>query len=209
MRYIRTTMKILLGYFWRGCLVLLPLAATVYIVVLVVSTLDRMLPVGIPGLGFVLTLVVITAVGALTTNVIGRAIFELAEKWLTALPLVRLVYTSIRDLIEAFVGDKKRFDRPVSVAVVPGSEMRALGFVTRESMDVLAMPGLVAVYFPQSYNFAGNLLLVPREQIEQLNASSTDLMTFVVSGGISGLGVEPPATKRRKSTILGLGPRSR
>ncbi len=200
-------MKTLLGYFWRGCLVLLPLAGTLYIAYLVISTVDRWIPVGIPGLGFVLTLLLVTLVGALTSNVIGNAIVELAEKWFTRLPLVRLVYSSIHDLIDAFVGDKKRFNRPVAVSL-PGTGCKALGFITRDSLEALAMPDRVAVYFPQSYNFAGNLLLVPREQLEPLQVSSTDLMTFVVSGGVSGLGVDPPRPPPRPArTMLGLGPR--
>ena len=201
-------MKTLLGYFWRGCLVLLPLAGTLYIVYLVISTMDRWVPVGIPGLGFVLTIGLITLVGALTSNVIGNAVFELTERWFTKLPLVRLVYSSIRDLIDAFVGDKKRFNRPVAVSLIPGSAAKALGFVTRDSLAELGMADRVAVYFPQSYNFAGNLLLVPRDQVELLNVASTDLMTFVVSGGVSGLGVEAPKPKARPArTILGIGPK--
>ncbi|HEY5961255.1 MAG TPA: DUF502 domain-containing protein [Polyangiaceae bacterium] len=203
-------MKLVLGYFWRGCLVLLPLAGTIYIAFLVVSTLDRLMPVGIPGLGFVLTVALITGVGALTSNVIGRAAFEITEAWLKKLPLVRIVYTSIRDLIDAFVGEKKRFDRPVAVTMIPGTAIKALGFVTRDTLEPLQIPGSVAVYFPQSYNFAGNLLLVPREHIEPLSLSSTDLMTFVVSGGVSGLGVEPPnrpAKGKPARTVLGIGPK--
>ena len=172
---------------------LLPLAGTIYIAYLLFSTLDKLIPIGIPGLGFVLTLALVTLVGALTSNVIGNAVFQLTENWFTKLPLVRLVYSSIRDLIDAFVGDKKRFNRPVAVSLVPGSETKALGFVTRDSLEVLGMGDRVAVYFPQSYNFAGNLLLIPRDQVEPLTVSRTDLMTFLVSGGVSGLGVEPIA----------------
>src|SRR6478735_1807490 len=59
-RAIRPNMKTLFGYFWRGCLVLLPTAATVYIAYLIFRTVDRLIPIGVPGLGFVLTVVVIT-----------------------------------------------------------------------------------------------------------------------------------------------------
>jgi uncharacterized membrane protein len=184
--------KILLGYFWRGCLVLAPVSITVYIAWLVVTTVDRILPVGVPGLGFVLTLGLITLVGFLTSNVIGKAVVRQTEKWLASVPLIKLLYTSVRDLVGAFVGDKKKFDRPVAVAVVPGGGARALGFVTRDSLNQTAFRTHVAVYFPQSYNFAGNVLLVPRDQLETLDAPSADVMAFIVSGGVSGLGIEPP-----------------
>jgi uncharacterized membrane protein len=200
-------MKTLLGYFWRGCLVLLPLAGTIYIAYVVFTSIDRILPIGIPGLGFVLTVAIVTLVGALTSNVVGRAVLDMTEAWFTKLPLVRLVYSSIHDLIDAFVGDKKRFDRPVAVALIPGSTCKALGFVTRDTLEKLGMTDQVAVYFPQSYNFAGNLLIVPRSQLERLDVSSTDLMTFIVSGGVSGLGVaQQPRGPKSTRTILGIGP---
>lgn len=181
--------KTLLGYFWRGCLVLAPVGITVYIAWMVITTIDRLIPVGIPGLGFVLTLGIITLVGFLTSNVVGKAVVNEAERWLARVPLVKLLYTSIRDLINAFVGDKKRFDRAVMVALVPGGSIKALGFVTRETLTHLEMKSHVAVYFPQSYNFAGNVLLVPREQVETVDAASSDVMAFIVSGGVSGLGI--------------------
>jgi uncharacterized membrane protein len=193
--------KTLLGYFGRGCLVLAPVGITVYIGWVVVTTIDRVIPVGIPGLGFVLTLGIITLVGFLTSNVVGKAVVHEAERFVSRVPLVKLLYTSIRDLINAFVGDKKRFDRPVAVALVPGASAKALGFVTRETLSLLDMHGHVAVYFPQSYNFAGNVLLVPRDQVETLDVASADMMAFIVSGGVSGFGIDehgaslPPSHK--------------
>src|SRR5688572_12685979 len=165
-------MKTLLGYFWRGCLVLAPVGITVYIAWVVFTTIDKLLPVGIPGLGFVLTIVLITVVGSLTSNVLGKAVAQEGEKLLRRVPLLKLVYTSIKDLIDAFVCDKRRFDKPVAARIVPGSTIRALGFVTRESLDHLAIAHHVAVYFPQSYNFAGNVLIVPSESVEPLDVSS-------------------------------------
>jgi uncharacterized membrane protein len=189
-------MKTLLRYFLRGCLAILPIAATIYVAYVVVVTIDHWVPVGVPGLGFVLTVVLITFAGFLTSNVAGRAALEVTDRVLTRLPLAKLVYTSIRDLLGAFVGEKKRFDRPVAVAIMPGSRARMLGFVTRDHLEALGMKSEVAVYFPQSYNFAGYLAVVPRDQIEPLDVSTTDLMTFVVSGGVSGLGIEPAPVSR-------------
>jgi uncharacterized membrane protein len=182
-------MRTLLSYFGRGCLVLGPVAITLYIAIGFITIVDSWLPIGIPGLGFVLTIVLITLAGFLTSNVIGKAVVNEGERILARVPLIKLLYTSIRDLINAFVGDKKRFDRPVVVSVLPGSTAKALGFVTRESLTHLDMRGHVAVYFPQSYNFAGNVLLVPREHVETIDAASSDVMAFIVSGGVSGLGI--------------------
>jgi uncharacterized membrane protein len=208
-------MKTLLSYFWRGCLVLVPVAVTIYAAYVVVATFDRLVPVGIPGLGLVLAVVLVTLVGFMTSNVLGRAIIDTAERWMSSLPLLKLVYGSIRDLIEAFVGDKKRFDKPVSLTLVPGSPIRVLGFVVRDALDELGAQDQVAVYVPQSYNFAGSLLIAPRDQVQPLGVSSSDLMAFIVSGGVSGLGVEPRPTQRPPSkppiarTMFGLGPSRR
>jgi uncharacterized membrane protein len=185
----RATLRAVLGYFLRGTLVVVPLAVTAYILWLILSTLDQLLPLGIPGLGLFIMLVAITLVGFATTNVVGRTLVDGAERLLARVPLVKLVYSSIKDLIGAFVGDKRRFDRPVAVSMTPGGNVKLLGFVTRDGLGVMGMPQSVAVYFPQSYNFAGNVAIVPKSQVEALDVSSGELMTFVVSGGVSGFGI--------------------
>jgi uncharacterized membrane protein len=176
-------------YFVRGCLALAPLALTAYIVYLILKFADRLLPVGIPGLGILIAVLVITLVGFLTSNVIGRGILELTDRLLTRVPLVKLIYASLKDLIGAFVGERRSFNKPVSLALTEDRSVRTLGFITRDALAMLDLPGHVAVYLPQSYNFAGNLLIVPRDRVEILRVSSTELMTFIVSGGVSGLGV--------------------
>jgi uncharacterized membrane protein len=193
-------MKKFARYFLRGSLVLVPLAATIYIVFMILRTIDQILPIGVPGLGFVLTIGLIVLVGFLTSNVLGRTIFDAAERALTKLPFVKLVYSSIRDLIGAFVGDRKSFDKPVIVTLALGSGVKALGFVTRDGLERIGFSDHVAVYLPQSYNFAGNLVVVPRAQVEPLDVDTADLMTFIVSGGVSGFGVGatlPPVSMRK------------
>ena len=183
------TLKRLVGYFVRGCLVLAPLGLTLYILYAILHAVDQFLPIGIPGVGLLITLSLVTLVGMLTSNVIGRGVVEATDRALKKLPLVKLIYTSIKDLINAFMGDKKSFNRPVAVTLNPMSGLRALGFITRDGLHALDMPMHVSVYFPQSYNFAGYLAIVPREQVEALDVNSAELMTFIISGGVSGLGV--------------------
>ncbi len=179
----------LVGYFLRGALVTAPLGLTLYLVLTVLTTLDRVLPVGIPGLGLLITLLLITAIGAFTSNVVGRSVLESTERFMSRVPLVKLVYNSIKDLIGAFVGDRKSFDKPVAVRPQRDSELRVFGFVTRQGLGALGFPTHVAVYLPQSYNFAGQLIIVPSDQVEPVDVASGELMTFIVSGGVSGLGV--------------------
>jgi uncharacterized membrane protein len=187
----------LVRYFVRGCLVSVPLAITGWIIYVTLRFVDNLLPIGIPGLGILVTLSLVTLIGLFTSNVIGKRVFQITDRALSGMPLVKLLYTSIKDLIRAFVGDHKSFDRPAAVALTPGGA-RMLGFVTRDGLHMLGMPEFVAVYFPQSYNFAGQLVVVPREQVELLDAASSEVMTFIVSGGISGFGrgqsLVPPPT---------------
>jgi uncharacterized membrane protein len=177
------------GYLLRGALISGPLALTAYFLYWIFRSVDQLLPVGIPGLGLVLTLLLVGFVGFLSSNVIGAGVLEWLERGLARVPFVKLVYSSIKDLINAFVGDKRSFDKPVLVQLSADSPLKALGFVTRHGVRGLGLPQHSAVYFPQSYNFAGNLLLVPQALIEPLSASSGEVMTFIVSGGVSGFGV--------------------
>jgi uncharacterized membrane protein len=178
-------------------LVSVPLAMTGWIVWKTLSFIDQILPIGIPGVGILVTLSLITLVGLFTSNVVGKRVFQITDRALSGMPLVKLLYTSIKDLIRAFVGDHKSFDQPAAVMLTPGGA-RLLGFVTRDGLHALGLPEFVAVYFPQSYNFAGQLLVVPRDQVELLDAASSEVMTFIVSGGISGFGrgqsLVPPPT---------------
>jgi uncharacterized membrane protein len=189
--------KRLVRYFVRGCLVSVPLAITGWVIFVTLRFVDQLLPFGIPGIGILVTLSLVTLIGVFTSNVIGKSVFQFTDRLLSGMPLVKLIYTSIKDLIRAFVGDHKSFDRPAAVALTPGGA-RMLGFVTRDALHMLGMPDFVAVYFPQSYNFAGQLTVVPRNQVELLDAPSAEVMTFIVSGGISGFGrgqsLVPPPT---------------
>lgn len=181
--------RLLARYFVRGALIIVPFALTVYALYFVFVTIDRMLPFDIPGLGLLVTVVALTLVGFLSSNVIGSTFVGLGEQLVKKVPLVALIYSSIKDLIDAFVGEKRRFDQPVSVALNNDGSIRALGFVTRRNLTALGLHGHVAVYFPQSYNFAGNLVLVPASAVIPVDVPSSELMTFVVSGGVSGLGI--------------------
>lgn len=189
-------MRTLLRYFAQGALTAMPIAATLYVVITIVGFVDGLLRFDVPGLGLLVTLALLTLLGFVASSVIGSRFVALAEALLGRLPLVKILYHAFKDLVGAFVGNKKGFDKPVMVRM-PGAELWAFGFTTREH---LPMPGLeehVAVYFPQSYNVAGNVVAVPRSSVTPLAVKSSELMSFVVSGGIAGLGrlSEPPRAR--------------
>ena len=132
-----------------------------------------------------ITLLLILGIGLLASNVVTRWFILASERLLTRMPGVKLLYTSIKDLISAFVGDEKSFQKPVAVALVPNGP-KVLGFITNEALESLGLAEHVAVYVPQSYNFAGNLLIFPKQQVLPIDTDSSQVMTFLVSGGVSG-----------------------
>jgi len=184
-------MRRLLNYFLRGLVLVAPLTITLYVCWIVFVRIDGWLGLPIPGLGFLLTLALITLVGFLGSNLITRGMVAIVDRTLGRLPFVRLLYTSTKDLLNAFVGEKRRFDKPVLVRISAQSDARLVGFVTQESLERLGLPGYASVYFPQSYNFAGNLVVFPSSQLEPLDAASADVMAFIISGGVTGV----PATR--------------
>ena len=184
-------MKRLLNWFFQGLILLGPLAVTVYVSRVLFWTVDGWLGLPIPGSGFVVTVLLITLVGFLASFFITRTILVWIERLLAKLPFVRLVYASTKDLLSAFVGEKRRFDKAVLVKLWPGGNAQALGFVTQESLASLGLPGHVSVYFPMSYNFAGYTLVFPSDQVQPIAANSADVMAFIVSGGITALPSAP------------------
>jgi uncharacterized membrane protein len=172
-------------YLVRGVLVTAPVGATLYIVYWIVRGVDDLVGASVPGLGVVLAVAVLDSIGFLASNVLGAQVVRLTDAILKRLPLIRILYNALKDLVNAFVGEQKNFDKPVAVQL-PGQPFIFLGFQTRAEVPLPALAGYTAVYLPQSYNFAGNLVLVPESSVTPLDAPSAELMTFIVSGGVSG-----------------------
>lgn len=185
----------LLGYFGRGLVLIAPIAITITVCIwllsavddIILSRLDESSPLNVPGVGLVITVGVITLLGFVGSNFIARSALGLLDRVLDRLPVVRLLYSAIRDVTNAFVGEKRRFDQPVSVRLDAGGSVRLFGFVTQEALTGLGLPGHVSVYCPHSYNFSGQLVVVESRQVERLERASSDMMAFIVSGGVAGL----------------------
>jgi uncharacterized membrane protein len=187
-------MRRLLGYFARGLVLLAPLAVTVWVCWIVFTNVDGWLGLPIPGAGFFATLALITLFGFLGSNLLTRSAVSALEALMTRLPFVRLLYGSTKDLLNAFVGEKRRFDKPVTVEITSDGAVRLMGFVTQEALEHLGLEGQVAVYCPHSYNFSGQLYIVRTSQVHPLDVASADAMAFVVSGGVAGLVRNPLST---------------
>lgn len=181
----RSVVRRLVGYFLRGLVFLAPVVITLYVVVLVFQTVDGWLGLSVPGVGFAATVVLVTTFGFLASGFIARSLVSTLDDVLERLPVVRHIYSSVRDFLNAFVGEKRRFDKPVLVKLFDNSSAHALGFVTQESLEGLGLAEWISVYMPHSYNFSGQMYVFPREAVKRLDASSADFMAFVVSGGVT------------------------
>lgn len=184
-------MKTLLGYFLKGLLYVVPLAATLAILYYSFQFLDNLIPLEIPGLGLVLAIVLVTVIGFLGSTFVTNPIRQYFHNLLNRVPLIKTIYESIRDLLSAFVGDKKRFNKPVLVQISKEDGIEKLGFITESDLEDLGISNdKVAVYLPHSYNFSGNLFIVTKDRIRPLDNSAADIMKFIVSAGVASVDEE-------------------
>lgn len=179
-------MRTLTRSFAQGLLVLAPVAITIWVVWITVTTLDRWLNTSIPGLGLLIAAAGITLIGYLTGNVVGTKMVSWLEAGMQRVPIIRILYSSLRDLFSAFVGSKRKFDKPVAVEINPHG-LKVLGFLTSERFDDPHLAGHVSVYLPESYNFAGNLIVVPKSRVHPLDADGAEFMAFIMSGGVTDM----------------------
>ncbi|WP_461787839.1 DUF502 domain-containing protein [Pedobacter sp.] len=191
--------KALLNYLIRGLLIVVPIALSVFIVIWAVTTVDSWVNINsilgvdpktgesrnIPGLGLVFVIAIILGAGIFVTYFVTEPMYNWFQRWLNKLPLFNFIYTSIKDLTEAFVGDEKKFNHPVIVETE--GDMKRIGFLTQNDLTKLDLPGEAIVYFPFSYSFAGQVYIVKKEKIKPLNMTAADAMKLVVSGGVSHL----------------------
>ena len=182
-------MRRLLNYFLNGFLIVAPIGLTGYILLAAFRWLDGLFPnYGVPGLGLVVAVLLLTGVGFVAKSFMVRPFLLLAERLLHRTPLVSIIYSSLKDLLDAFVGDNQKFNRPVLARLNAQDGVYKMGFVTQDALPALSHAGLLAVYFPHSYNFSGELLLLPAASLTYLELPSSEVMKFIVSGGVSRLG---------------------
>ncbi len=176
----------IIRYFFSGTIFIVPLVATVYFIYTSFTWLDSRLNLPYPGLGFVIILTGITIFGYFSSIFAFRRMGEWFDHLVNQIPLVKLVYSSIKDLLAAFVGDKKKFDRPVLVTINKENQLYRIGFITQSDLSELGLTDMVVVYFPQSYAVAGDHFVVPKENVKPLNVPGPAAMKFIISGGVSG-----------------------
>lgn len=185
-------MKSFLRYFFNGLLFVIPFGITTYVIYVIVKAIDSIIPnlFGLdlyPGVGLLIFIGITVAVGYLGSTLIAKPAFSMIENSLYKIPLINLIYSSSKDVINAFIGEKKKFNQPVLVKINMDFNIQRMGFITQNDLSMIQVHDKVAVYFPHSYNISGNLALVPVEHITILKAPSSEIMKFIVSGGVTGL----------------------
>ena len=196
-------MKKLFNYFLQGLLYIAPFGVTAYIIYVIFNFVDnllddileKLLKIDIPGLGLVVIFFFLVLVGIIGQSILARPFKILFIRLIERAPILKLIYSAMNDLFSAFVGKERKFNKPVMVLVNPISNLEKLGFLTQEDLSKLDEKEKVAVYFPHSYNFSGELFIVPINQVRSIDINPAVVMKFIVSGGVSDIYEEQDISK--------------
>ena len=197
--------KNIFQYFFQGIIIIAPIGITLYVVIWLFNVVDNFLPNilysffpkwmtasdgslrTIPGLGFVLVVIIVAFLGWLSSSFIVSRIVSVLDKVLEQTPGIKYIYSSVKDFLEAFGGNRKKFDKPVLVSVDATDTWR-IGFITQNDVTQFGLQEHVAVYIPLSYALTGVVYFVPKEKIKPVdNMNSAEAMKFVISGGVTNI----------------------
>ena len=177
--------RILITYFLRGLLVVVPVTIVIIAVWEAFQWLDGIIDFDIPGLGLLTLLGIIIGAGFLASTLVFKPVEKLGNTLLERVPILKKLYSAVKDVVEALVGNKRKFDRPVLVKFLDNSPLEKPGFITNEDLHKLGVTdGKVAVYMPHSFAWSGNVYLVPREFVTPVDIKPGEMMTFIVSAGV-------------------------
>jgi uncharacterized membrane protein len=175
----------LFNYFLRGLVVVVPLGVTVWVCWKIFHAIDDLLGFAVAGLGFLIMIVLVTLIGFVASTFVARALGDAFDNMLARLPFVNLLYSSTKDMLNAFVGEKRRFDKPVLISLTEDGSVKVFGFLTAESLATLGVEGSATVYIPTSYSVAGHVVVVPASRVTRIDADAPEVMAYIVSGGVT------------------------
>jgi uncharacterized membrane protein len=187
-------MNKIIRYLLQGILFTVPIAITVYVIITLTNWVGSAVdflgisihPFVDPLLGLIGGVTVLIIIGAIGSSIFFYPLFKRIEHLIEKTPFLKIVYTSVKDLLSAFVGQKKKFNKPVIVKVNENPLMEKMGFITQSSLKDLGIAeNKVAVYFPLSYSLSGDLFIVPAENVKAVNVPSAEFMKFIISGGVT------------------------
>jgi uncharacterized membrane protein len=194
-------MKKLTGYFLQGLLYVAPIGLTFYVIYwlfifadnLLQSLLRDVFGASIPGLGVLVIIVVLILLGLIGQTIIAKPFKLLLNNVIFKIPVLKLIYSSLKDFFSAFVGKEKKFNKPVKVRLNKNDHILRIGFLTNENLAGLNAEDYVAVYFPFSYTFTGETFLVPKEFVEPIDIAPAEAIKFLMAGGV--VEIEPNKTE--------------
>lgn len=201
--------KGLINYFIQGLLFLVPLSVTIFVIYYVFHYLDTLttslviefIGYEIPGLGLLIVILFILLIGILGSTIVFNPLISFLEGLINRAPLIKDIYSSIKDLLSAFVGNKKKFSNPVIVKM-NDSGFKRIGFLTRKGMETMKVSeNEMVVYLPYSYGVMGTVIIVPKENVEAIDQSSNEVMKFILSGGVTEVENSTKNTKKNKNEL--------
>ena len=189
--FFKRVSRAIVSYFLQGLFLFSPIALTAYCIYWVFNLVDGWLNISIPGVGSIpgsgilLLVVIILFVGFLGSTIVFEAFWKIIDNFFNKFPLTKFIYPPLKDIFGAIMGKEKRLNKPVLFRISKDSDLERIGFITESDLSNLGIgPEKVAVYAPHSYNFSGNVYIVPVENIKPLDADASEAMKFVVAGGM-------------------------
>ena len=190
--------------FFQGVVVLAPIGVTIWVVVSLFNWVDNFLPnllnfifplqfaevngqiPKVTGLGFVVAITLVLFIGWLSSLFFVERLVSIFDKLLEKTPGIKIIYSSVKDFLEAFAGNKKKFDQPILVNV-DATDVWRIGFITQNDSAHFGLENFVTVYVPHSYAISGITYIVPPTRIKKLpkGLGASEAMKYVVSGGVT------------------------
>jgi len=200
----KSILSLLARFFFQGIIALAPIGVTLWIVVTLFNLVDNFLPnllntlfpvqftvvngqiPKITGLGFLVALLLVLVVGWLSSLFFVERMVSFFNKLLERTPGVKVIYTSVKDFLEAFAGNNKKFDKPILVCT-DGNDVWRIGFITQENCEHLGLKDHVTVYVPHSYAISGISFMVPLANTKKLpkHMNAAEAMKYAISGGVT------------------------
>jgi uncharacterized membrane protein len=197
------------SYFLQGLLLIAPIFVTIYAVFYIFNLLDSSIErvfrflfhFYYPGIGIITMFFIIAFIGLVGSMVIFQPLLHVMDVFMERVPVVKDIYSSVKDFFGAFISKKKKFDKPVMFEVGKNSGVFRLGFITQQDLSEFYMKDKVAVYTPWSYNLSGTLFVVNKDQVQPLDdVGAGEMMKFVMSGGVTT--IEEDETHHHENAAL-------
>lgn len=193
---MRSAARLILRYFLQGIIIISPIAVTAWAAYSIFDFVDTKIPYVPRGLGFLIVITSLIILGWLgSTFFVWKFLIDFFDNVLERTPFLKFIYTSVKDVVESFMGDKRKFTKPVLVMMRRDPELYQIGFITQQDLTHIGMADKLVVYMPHSYAVSGVVVVVSKDSVKPLDMNPSDAMKMAVSGGVTGYDDEPESTE--------------